>query len=251
MLFRSILLFALGLSLSQCKKEETATPQVFTADANIQAQIDAFKNLLGPDNGGNPGTQGSNGFREVNWDGLSDTESAPNLYEPDLFNSPTAPRSKGLVISTPGSGLMVSADSDNPTLTPVSFGNLNSGYAQIFTPFSASRLFSPVGSNVVELSFYVPGSSTKAAVKGFGAVCIDVDQAEKTSFEFLDINGNSLGTYYAPAKNNGPVFLGVVFAEASVHKVRVTLGNAALGPAETASIDVAVMDNFIFGEPQL
>lgn len=102
-----------------CKKDDPdLKPTVIEASGSIQAAITEYKALLGADNGGEPGTQGTSGFREINWDGLTDAESAPNLYAPDLFNSPTAPRARGIVISTPGTGLMVSADSSNSTSTP-------------------------------------------------------------------------------------------------------------------------------------
>lgn len=87
-------------------------------------------------------------------------------------------------------------------------------------------------------------------VKGFGAVYIDVDRQENTAFEYFDINENSLGVYATPVLNNGHVFLGVIFETAKVHHVRIEYGNSALGPADGGAIDVAVMDDFIFGEPQ-
>ncbi|HEU5250000.1 MAG TPA: hypothetical protein VFW15_08430, partial [Thermoanaerobaculia bacterium] len=47
-------------------------------------------------------------------------------------------------------------------------------------------------------------------------------------------------------------FLGVVFnAGERVARVRITSGNAALGPADSPpGTDVAVMDDFIYAEPQ-
>jgi hypothetical protein len=250
----SLTLLVVALFTTRCKKEETPTtptPTVLTADANIAAKINAYKALFGgADNGGEPGTKGTTGFREITWDGLSDAESAPNLYAPDLFNSPTAPRARGIVLSTPGTGLMVSADSSNPTNTPTGFGNINPTYSAIFPAFSGERLFSPVGSNIADIRFYVPGSSTKAVVRGFGAVYVDVDRVENTAFEYFDINDKSLGTYATPVLNNGHVFLGVIFAEAIVHRVRIEYGNTSLGPNDGGGTDVSVMDNFIYGEPQ-
>jgi hypothetical protein len=250
--FKHILPLALlALFATNCKKEKsTPDATVLAASTNIQAKIDEYKALLGADNGGDPGTKGPTGFREINWDGLSDAEAAPNLYAPDLFNSPTAPRARGIVLSTPGTGLMVSADDDNPTGTPTSFGNINPTYTQIFPPFSGQRLFSPVGSNIADVRFYVPGSNTKAVVRGFGAVYVDVDRVENTAFEYFDINDKSLGTYATPVLDRGHVFLGVLFPEAVIHRVRIEYGNSPLGPDDGGSTDVSVMDNFIFGEPQ-
>ena len=248
----NIALLALVCCLSNCKKDKSTTdPTVLSASTGIQAKIDEYKALLGGiDHGGEPGTKGTTGFREVNWDGLSDAEAAPNLYTPDLFNSATAPRARGIVLSTPGTGLMVSADSDNPSNTLPSFGNINPTYVGVFPAFSGERLFSPVGSNIADIYFYVPGSSTKAVVRGFGAVYVDVDRVENTAFEYFDINNKSLGTYATPVLNNGHVFLGVLFPEAVVHRVRIEYGNTPLGPNDGGSTDVSVMDNFIYGEPQ-
>jgi hypothetical protein len=246
-----LLLPILTLIFVYCEKNNSGTnATVLTASSNIQAKINEYKALLGADNGGVPGTQGTSGFREINWDGLTDAESAPNLYAPDLFNSPTAPRARGIVLSTSGTGLMVSADSNNPTNTPTSFGNINPTYTQIFPPFSAERLFSPVGSNIADIRFFVPGSTVKAVVRGFGAVYVDVDRVENTAFEYFDINDKSLGTYATPVLDNGHVFLGVLFPEAIVHRVRIEYGNSKLGPNDGGNIDVSVMDNFIYGEPQ-
>jgi hypothetical protein len=144
---------------------------------------------------------------------------------------------------------MVSADSDNPTGTLPRFGNLNPSYVDSFVTFSEEKLFSPVGSNIADLTFFVPGTSTPAVVRGFGAVYVDID-TDHTAFEYFDINGNSLGKYQAPIADNGLSFLGVIFPEAVVHRVQIAYGTSAMGPDEDASGDVAVMDNFIYSEPQ-
>ena len=145
---------------------------------------------------------------------------------------------------------MVSADTDNPTGTLPRFGNLNPQYADIFKTFSEERLFSPVGSHIVNLTFFVPGTNTPATVKGFGAVYLDVD-TNHTAFEYFDKDGNSLGKFETPISDNGLSFLGVMFDEAIVYRVEVRYGTGPLGPNDgEGDVDVAVMDNFIFGEPQ-
>ena len=45
-------------------------------------------------------------------------------------------------------------------------------------------------------------------------------------------------------------FLGVVFKRAVVARVRIKYGNRKLGPNDGGKYDVAVMDDFIYGEPQ-
>ncbi len=237
--------------LFACKKDEAEKPTVITASGDIAAAIAQYEAAIGgTDHGGVPGTQGTTGFRHVNWDGLTDDESAPNLYAPNLFNAATAPRARGLEISTPGTGLMVSADASNPTGTLPGFGNINPNYVAIFPAFSAERLFSPVGSNIADIRFFVPGTSDKAVVRGFGAVYVDVDRLENAAFEYFDIDDKSLGVYATPAQNNGFVFLGVLFKNAVVHRVRIEYGNSPLGPDDGGAVDVSVMDDFFYSEPQ-
>jgi hypothetical protein len=97
--------------------------------------------------------------------------------------------------------------------------------------------------------FFVPGTSTPAVTRGFGAVYTDVDELENTAFEYFDASGNSLGTFSTPLSDNGLSFLGVSFDEPVVRHVRIRYGNSALGPDDGGAIDVAVMDDFIYGEP--
>ncbi len=224
------------------------TPQVISGAGDITAVIDEYRNLLGADNGGEPVSPGV-GRREINWDGLPDDVAAPNHYVSDLFNSTTAPRARGIVLNTEsGAVLQVSADSDNPTNTLPRFGHLNPAYSDIFATFSAERLFSPVGSNIVDATFFVPGTQTPAFVRGFGAVYTDVD-TDHTAFEYFDKDGNSLGQFAVPLSNNGLSFLGVAFDKPIVARVRIEYGTVSLGPDDSAENDVAVMDNFIYGEP--
>jgi hypothetical protein len=252
----SILLLALGaLACSLSGSRGGAAPTILSGAshdaASLTAVVEEYRALFGGENnGGDPGTKSPDGFREINWDTLPDELAAPNLYAPDFFNQPEAPRARGIVLNTPGEGLMVSADSDNPYGTLPRFGNLNPQYADIFKTFSEERLFSPVGSHIVNLTFFVPGTNTSATVKGFGAVYLDVD-TNHTAFEYFDKDGNSLGKFETPISDNGLSFLGVMFDEAIVYRVEVRYGTGPLGPNDgEGDVDVAVMDNFIFGEPQ-
>ena len=226
------------------------TPTVVSGAGDITSTVEQYRQLLGGvNNGGDPGTTGVDGYREINWDSLPDELSAPNFYEPDFFNAPEAPRARGIILNTPGEGLMVSANAQNPAGVPPRFGNINPQYADIFKAFSEEKLFSPIGSNLVVLTFFVPGTDTPATVRGFGAVYTDVD-TNHTAFEYFDKDGNSLGTFETPVADGGLSFLGVVFPEPIVYRVQIRYGTAALGPDDSADADVAVMDNFIYGEPQ-
>lgn len=214
-----------------------------SSPAAIQLTVDAFRTALGSLN---PNVAGSfvSGRREINWDGVPDSLAAPNNLPANFFNV-NSPR--GAIFSTPGSGFQVSA---NAGVAPVEFDNINPTYSTIFQTFSAQRLFTPLGSNTTDINFFVPGSSNPATVSGFGAVFTDVDLANTTGFQLFDPFGTSLGTFSASAINNGLSFVGVYFdAGERVGRVRITSGNTAPG-ANDGPVDVVVMDDFIYGEPQ-
>jgi hypothetical protein len=219
--------------------------------AGLQPTVDAYRALLGePNNGSTLGSQPA-GRREINWDGTPDAESAPNLLPRDFFNT-TVPR--GAVFSSTTNQFQVSADSDNPTWTAVRFGNINSQYPNIFGTFSPERLFTPWGTNKMSVKFFVPGTTTPATVKGFGAVFTDVDLAGTTKIELYDRWGAQLWWQAVPkgtTASKSLSFLGVK-TDADVYEVRITTGNAALSSAntDTSSRDVVVMDDFVYGEPK-
>jgi hypothetical protein len=218
--------------------------------ASIQTTVDAYRTALGTLN---PNVAGSfaSGRREINWDGVPDALSAPNLLPANFFNV-NSPR--GVVFSTPGTGFQVSATAASGT--PVEFGNINATYTTIFQTFSPQRLFTALGSNVVDVNFFVPGSTTPATTSGFGAVFTDVDLASTTSIQFFDETDTSLGTFFVPALagSENLSFLGVLFnAGERIGRVRITSGNAALGAATNDAppgTDLVVMDDFIYVEPQ-
>src|SRR6266508_6658735 len=136
----SLAIASFGLTLIFNPAAASADPEVFEASgatpADIQTVVDAFRDFLGPNNG--VGGTFPDGRREINWDGVPDAFSAPNDLPPNFFNA-NSPR--GAVFFTPGSGLQVSADSVNPTTTPVRFGNLHPDFPRIFSTFSPERLF--------------------------------------------------------------------------------------------------------------
>lgn len=220
--------------------------------ASIQATVDQFRVDIGSANNGVGGTFPS-GHREINWDGVPDAVSAPNNLPANFFNA-NSPR--GAVFQTPGTGFQVSAKSGNPTVTGLRFANLNPNYINDFQTFSPERLFVALGSNVTDVLFFIPASTTAAFVNGFGAVFTDVDFSTTTSIQFFDPNGISLGTFAVPASLPGSQslsFLGVSFnAGEKVARVRIISGNTAPGPDDNpvAGADVVAMDDFLYGEPQ-
>jgi hypothetical protein len=237
----------------------TAAPVVFEASgskpAHLQAAVDGFRAFLGDNNG--VGGTFPDGRREINWDGVPDGFSAPNNLPANFFNA-NSPR--GVVFFTPGTGFQVSADSDNPTSTPVEFGNINDSLPRIFRTFSPERLFTALDSNITEVLFFVPGTSTPATVDGFGAVFTDVNRDNITKIEYFDVNGSLLFSRFVlpgTTPRESLSFLGVGFdAGERVFLVRITSGNVLLSPKEGIfpvpdhGTDIVVMDDFIYGEPQ-
>lgn len=226
-----------------------------TTAASITPARDAFRVDLG--GGTVAGANGSFGGvrREINWDGVPATFSAPNNLPADFFNV-NSPR--GVVFATPGTGFQVSgATTDAGAGQPAAadFGNIDASYTTTFQAFSPQRLFTSLGSNTLDVKFFVPGTNTPAVTTGFGAVFSDVDLANTTSITLFDIFSNPLGTFFVPATLGSETFsfLGVSFTDPVIARVRITSGNIALGPGVTDqngdTRDVVVMDDFLFGEP--
>jgi len=241
----------LALALTAAVSVASAKPKadvLTAAGGKVRKTVNKFRDKLGPDNGGAPGGK-RKGRREINWDAVPDEFAAPHALPADFFNAPAAPRARGAFLTTPGDHVAVSADSDNPDGALVRFGDINRGYVNQFRTFSAERLFSPIGSNIVNLKFRVPGTRTPAVVRGFGAVYTDIDKRENTAFEYFDAHGKSLGKFAAPVANKGLSFLGVVFRKAIVARVKIEYGSGKLGPSDSRSYDAAVMDDFLYAEP--
>jgi len=148
--------------------------------------------------------------------------------------------------------------SANVGVGPVEFDNLNPTYSTAFQTFSPQRLFTSLGSNVMDVSFFVPGSTSPASTSAFGAVFTDVDLANTTRIEFFDPFGDLLAERFVPAgtvADKSLSFLGVVFnAGEEIARVRITTGTDPLASGTNdnpaAGIDLVVMDDFLYREPQ-
>lgn len=230
-----------------------AAPIVISASgaaaANIQPAVDDFRSRLGANNG--IGGAFPSGRREINWDGVPDNFAAPNNLPPDFFNNNSK---RGAVFGGAGSGFQVSAKTGNPTSTALRFGHINNTYPANFTTFSAERLFTTIDSNVYDIFFFIPGTNQPALVRGFGVVFTDVETAESTKIEYFN-GARSLGIFDVPPSSNaGLSFVGVDFEIPTITHVRITSGQAALGPGvndltDYGDNDLVVMDDFIYGEP--
>jgi hypothetical protein len=246
----SVLLTAFGCAVfpvGSASVAQALTVELFGASgpdaAAITPSVNLFRNELGTLNPNVAGSFGT-GRREINWDAVPANFSAPNLLPNDFFNV-NSPR--GTVFSTPGTGVAVSA---NAADGPVRFGNIDPNYPSLFQAFSQQKLFTPIGSNIVDVSFFIPGSSTPALTQGFGAVFTHVALQNTTSLMFFGPNNESLGTFFVPSALGDQTFsfLGVDFGTPEVSRVRITNGNVALAPGQLGP-GVTVMDDFIYGEP--
>ena len=240
-------------------------PAVFQAAgpnaASIQSVVDAYRAALGNPNNGNAGSL-MTGHREINWDGAGgvDTSTTAPANPFNVFLN-----TRGSQFTTPGIGLSQAPPSGGAQGGLAVLFN-NPSYATTFRPFSNFRLFTPVGSNITEALFFVPGSSgsVPATVSGFGAVFTDVDQLDgsgpgekhgnrgaSTLLEFFGINGELLFSSFVPASpgDGNLSFFGVVFNDARIARVRITTGDVAPGPDDDRKNDIVMMDDFIYGEP--
>jgi len=228
--------------------------------ASIQGTVDAYRVALGDTNNGNAPGQPS-GRREINWDGGS-TTNLNTVVAGSTFTGFQGTR--GALFTTPGTGFVQAPAAADPVLFPP--GGLaglfnNPTYGNTFTAFSASRLFSAIGSNITDVTFFVPvapgGSNEPATVNGFGAVFTDVDKRGNGNagarIEYFDANGDLLFSSIVPAlPGDGSLsFFGIVFDDdAPVARVRITSGNVAPGLNDRGRQDVVMMDDFLYGEPQ-
>jgi hypothetical protein len=239
--------------------KDFVAPTVFQAAGNstasIQSSVDQYRAALGAvNNANNPGQP--SGRREINWDGGSPTNATTTLTGTPLT---TFLNTRGANITTRGSGFVQAP----PSGLANTFGN--SSYATIFRAFSPLRLFSPIGSNVTEVEFFVPGSNggTPATSTGFGVVFTDVDSPDgsrlrdrtgnrhaSTLIEYFGVHGELLFSSSAPASpgDGNFSFFGVVFSDARIARVKIIAGDAAPGPNDDRK-DIVMMDDFLYGEP--
>jgi len=259
------LTLTIGMRIHDAAAQEDApvtyvAPEVFQASgsgiASIAGTVDAYRAALGGINNGNAAGPRGSGRREINWDGGGSTATSPaeSPFSGFLIN-------RGALFATPGSGFV------QASTTGLAETFANPGYETTFAAFSPVRLFTPVGSNVTEVQFFVPGGGFQAATtRGFGVVFGDVDQPDgggpggkrgnrgaSTLVEYFGTDGRLIYSGFAPASPGTATlsFLGIVFDDARIASVRITTGSAAPGGDDVGGRDVVVMDDFIYGEPRL
>jgi uncharacterized protein (TIGR03437 family) len=223
------------------------------------AALNAFRAAIGgADNSTNANPQPS-GRREINWDGV-------RLDGTD-FNNNTTVLVPGKITGIPvnrfqarsvlfGEVLAVSGDG---------FVSANPSVVNQFPAFSPANTFAPFNSNRYEVNLVLASAPTTmpvpASTRGFGVIFLDVEQANTSSIEYFN-GAVSLGKFFVPPGPSGqPEFLGVLFNAPVVTRVVVTTGTAQVfnfnngqvssGPAESATTDLAVVDDFVYAEPVL
>lgn len=212
--------------------------------ASVPARVAEFRALLGSPLNGVLGGQQPVGRREINWDGVPAAATNTNTFAPAFFNTNST---RGLVMSTSGSGLRVS---DN------NFADVNSSYSGQFATFSPAKSFAVVGGTTVDVTFQVSGATTPASVKGFGVVFSDVDTAGAASLEFF-VGSDGYGRYPAPVRCDagGLSFLGIAWDDNErITRVQITSGTGSIGSTANdvtsgGSSDLVVMDDFFYSEP--
>ncbi len=256
-LLSALMVFAILPNLPQTQAQTVYSEAGATA-GDITGTVDAFRDAIGPLNPFVP-EDFAEGRRQINWDAAPDAVSAPNPFAGDFFNFGSSPRARGIEFSTPGTGFQLSATEASGV--GEYFANINSQYDQIFDAFSPERLFTPLGSNVTEVTFFKPSDQTTPALtKAFGVIFSDVDLADTTSIELFDGSDNSLGEFFAENYTETGVdnpnqhfsFLGISFNDSLISRALITTGTDALGGLEelTTGVDLVTMDDVIFGEPQ-
>lgn len=230
---------------------------------SIQGAVDAYRAALGdPNNANNPGPLAT-GRREINWDGGGGVDATTDPVTP--FN--VFLNTRGGQFTTPGVGLSQAPPSGGATNGLAGLFN-NPTYGDTFAAFSPLRLFTPVGSNITEALFFVPGfmGQFPATVRGFGAVFTDVDESDgigprlrrgnprgdSTRMEYFDRDGRLIFSSFVPASPGDASlsFFGILFEDARIARVRITTGNVAPGPNDDNEHDIVMMDDFFYSEPQ-
>ena len=247
-------------NINDVAKDDAAKARVFQAAgpnvASIQGAVDDFRLALGANNGiVAPPEPLKDGRREINWDGGGSVATTETPTPLDTFLV-----GRGARFTTPGSGFVQAPAAGLADVFK------NESYATIFRAFSPVRLFSAVDSAVTDTLFFVPGGGeVRATTRGFGVIFSDVDlpdgtddpaprQANKhssTVIEYFDAAGELLFSSFAPSSpgDGNQSFLGIVFDDARIARVRITVG-ATPGSDDSRKRDVVMMDDFIYGEPQ-
>lgn len=224
-------------------------PAIITGhDASTANALASFEALIGgADNGTTAGEQGR-GFRRVSWDGIATDGREPGSI--GLAGGHTTALGRSTLqpwgIDT-GPEIAVANDG---------FHSVNSGVQ--FAPFSDPNVWAPFNSNTAELDVVAPGGQSSTPVpaetRGLGAVFLNVGTSG-TSIQLYS-GDIPLLSQPAPAPTGATSFVGVLFPNAVVTRVVITLGTGEIfdfdGNAVTpgsATGDLVAGDDVVLSEP--
>jgi hypothetical protein len=189
-----------------------------SAGTPVPVALAAFESAAGgSDNGSAPGEHGT-GFRHVTWDGIAVDGS-------DSGSTVIAP---GHVVAVSRSRLQPWGIELGPDVAVA-----NDGFASVnshagFSAFSPPNVWAPFNSSTTELQIISPSAPASTPVpaltRGLGVVFLNVETAG-TTIQFY--NGDTLLSQ-APAPQGATSFVGLLFGDAVVNRVVITLGTAAI-----------------------
>ena len=219
--------------------------RVFTATGDIAARLAEFRTALGdPLNLGTPGPL-AGGRREIKWDAVPADQLNVSTFPGDFFNTRVT---AGAIFSTDGSRIAEQQPG---------FQRHQPGLCRRIQRLQPAEDLHADRQRGADRQLPRSRPETPAATRGFGVVFSDVERQGAASIKLFDAEGRSLGQYHAPVRTDaaGFSFVGVVFESPIVAEVRITSGQRALGAgvqdlSDGGNLDLAVMDDYLYAEPQ-
>ena len=268
-------------SFHRCPRYKVIVFSDTAADAHgLNHTVLKFRETLGGENNNNLFGPLARGHRIINWDAAMVPFDMPG----DFFNTEVT---RGAVFRTKTGEFRVSNPVDEDIVDDRFDSIVGKRIARMFVRFSLFRLFTPLNSNKMTMTFRIPakdGLGDRATSSGFGAVFTDVDLKKLTSLSFFDKKGCFIAKVFVPPRSKGLSFAGIVVIGkrhkpiAVIDKVKFSLGDIAIAKLARKSkhshfghfghfghsvyssrfgkfgkkkfADVVVMDDFIYGEPQ-
>jgi hypothetical protein len=222
----------------------------------VDPHVPEFAASIGnPNNGNEPGLHAA-GRREVNWDGVAAPFLNNDEFPRNFFNR-VVPR--GSVYTAVGGETEEQEDADDTELRVDNdqFGGINPTYEKDLIPFSVPSMFAATETNRVRVTFRIPGSTTAAVVRSFGAIVVDVDKPGVSRLKCFDRHGTLIADIEVPVRKDPDEYslVGVTFEEPVIARVVLVLGDTHVGRnvndvSSGGSKDVVVLDDVLYSEPQ-
>ena len=212
-----------------------------TALASFEAAIG------GRDNGTTAGEQ-SNGFRHLTWDTLAVDGSDPTSRTIE----------SGHVVGLGDGRLEPWGIDQGPSIAVANDGFASANPSTTFTPFSPPNVWAPYNTNTAELDVVAPAAAgsvpVPAQTRGLGVVLLNVTTSDTTVQYY---NGDILLGQVVPLMNGGgPSFAGLLFPNAVVTRVVITLGTAQIFDFDGGTVspttpgpDFVAGDDVVLAEP--